>query len=70
MQDGSGEESEIDTREESTGELELVVEGLQPFQLYSIRVAASTVVGLGPYTMTSLIEMPEAGMHYYIYHRC
>ncbi len=51
----------FDLREESTDQLEVIVEGLQPFQLYFIRVAASTVVGLGPYTSSALIEMPEAG---------
>ena len=51
----------MEVREETTKELEFIVEGLEPFQIYSIRVAASTVIGLGPYTVESLIEMPEAG---------
>lgn len=55
------DENGADVREEVTEELELVVGGLQPFQLYYVHLAASTSVGLGPHTSPLLIEMPEDG---------
>jgi hypothetical protein len=58
-EDGSGY-----VREEMTEEEEFIVEGLQPFHLYSVSMAASTAVGVGPYSVELLIEMPEAGIAY------
>ena len=40
---------------------ELVVTDLQPFNRYSISIAAATVVGYGPQTQEYTIEMPEDG---------
>ena len=54
-------ENEVIFAESQTENLELLVKGLQPFHLYSVSLAASTFVGLGPYTFPSLIEMPEDG---------
>ena len=44
-----------------TSELEALLEGLQPFRLYFVYVAASTQVGMGPLSAPSLIEMPQDG---------
>ncbi len=41
--------------------LKTTVNNLLPFKLYSIRVAAGTRVGLGPYSTLELVEMPEDG---------
>ena len=48
-------------QENDTEELGIVLEELLPFHIYYVRVAASTQVGLGPYTTRVLIEMPEDG---------
>lgn len=48
-------------QEEDTEELGIVLEELLPFHLYYVSVAASTQVGLGPYTARVLVEMSEDG---------
>lgn len=55
------EENGVTLAENQTGDLEYLVEGLQPFHVYAISLASSTVIGLGPYTPPALIEMPEDG---------
>ena len=56
------DDNEVLVEEERTDQLEAIIGGLHPFQVYYVRVAASTEVGVGPYTIAFLIEMPEAGM--------
>lgn len=59
------DENKIPIRAEITSDLHLTLEGLTPFQSYSVRISASTVIGIGPHTIPSLeIEMPEAGPTY------
>ena len=58
---GVEDEDGVDFREIETEHLSVLVEGLQPFQLYYVYVSASTVIGQGPTTGPSLIEMPEDG---------
>lgn len=55
--------SEIGTRELqhfSTGNESIVIPNLRPYRLYSYKVAAVTT-GQGPYSLATLIQMPEAG---------
>ena len=49
--------------------LEKTVGDLLPFHLYSIKVAASTSVGLGP-SAQILIKMPEDGKSHLFYLNC
>ena len=44
------------------GNTTLLLTGLHPYYTYSITVAASTSIGLGPYTVMYFIRMPEDGM--------
>ncbi len=46
-----------------TAQLVIYVDELLPLHLYYISVAASTRIGIGPYTREILIEMPEDGMY-------
>ncbi len=48
--------------QKQTDQLEIYVDELRPFHLYYISVAASTRIGIGPYTREILIEMPEDGI--------
>ena len=57
------EESGLNVTEVQTENIELLVEGLKPFYVYSVALAASTTIGRGPYTLPSLIEMPEDGTY-------
>lgn len=45
----------------NTTEQITIVSDLHPFYRYSYTVAAETAVGRGPYSVVSLIHMPEAG---------
>ena len=56
----------VNIRELQTEYLNLYVEGLKPFHIYSVHVAASTKIGLGPHGVPFLIEMPEDGTCNYI----
>lgn len=61
------DENKIPIRAEITSDLHLTLEGLAPFKPYSVRIAASTVIGIGPHTAPSLeIEMPEDGNGYFM----
>ena len=42
--------------------LGLIKVHLHPYYTYSITVAASTRIGIGPYTVMYFIRMPEDGM--------
>ena len=44
------------------GNTTLILTGLHPYYTYSITVAASTSIGIGPYTVVYFIRMPEDGM--------
>ena len=44
------------------GNTTLLLTGLHPYYTYSITVAASTSIGLGPFTVMYFIRMPEDGM--------
>ena len=61
LEDGDNVNGYNFVKEEDTEALGIVLEKLLPFHLYSVRVAASTQVGLGPYTARVFIEMPEEG---------
>ena len=45
----------------SGGLRSIVIPGLHPFYTYTFVVAASTIVGRGPYTTSHSIQMPEDG---------
>ena len=45
----------------------LVVDILQPFTTYYFIIAASTVVGHGPFSTIVTLQMPEDGKKYTIY---
>ena len=50
-------------RADITKQLQITLEGVAPFQSYSVHMAAATQIGTGPHTIPSLlIEMPEAGV--------
>ena len=44
------------------GNTTLLLTGLHPYYTYSITIAASTSIGIGPYTVMYFIRMPEDGM--------
>ena len=39
------------------------INGLRPFSSYTFRVAASTIIGIGPFSTNVTVTTPEDGKH-------
>ena len=47
-----------------TEQTSIIVDSLHPFYTYGCIVAAETFIGMGPFTVEVVVEMPEAGKYY------